>query len=187
MKIELESPFKYKWKKAYLRTSKDLRKRVELYNSHSDRSTISYARYLLSVSLGRELLGIEEVDHIDGDRSNDDLSNLQILTKKEHSIKTTMEDRSQDYVLFTCPVCFSLFVMRSGLAASRALNPKCSRSCNGKANNNFLLKTRVLLQEEKAKIENLYLEGKSKYFISKYLKISKRVVINYTKEKFEQN
>lgn len=68
------------WKRAYLRTSSDGRKRVDLVNSASNRTTTSYARYLISVVNGRYLTEDEEVDHIDNDCTNDEISNLQILT-----------------------------------------------------------------------------------------------------------
>lgn len=48
------------------------------------RTTISYARYLMSVKEGRVLEEYEEVDHIDNDKTNDEISNLQILTRSEN-------------------------------------------------------------------------------------------------------
>lgn len=51
------------------------------------------ARVFLNLpSLTSEL----EVDHIDGDIDNNDVSNLQVLTKEEHRIKTT-NDRNQKH------------------------------------------------------------------------------------------
>ena len=53
-----------------------------------ERTTVSYARYLYSVSIGRELLKDEHVDHIDEDKSNDTLSNLQLLSPEENKRKS---------------------------------------------------------------------------------------------------
>ena len=88
MRIELQSPYKELYKRGYLRQDKQGRRRVDLVNSEQDRTTVSYARYLVSVKEGRLLLPDEEVDHIDNDGSNDDIHNLQILSKEEHKAKT---------------------------------------------------------------------------------------------------
>ena len=91
MVINLEEPYSSLYRKGYLRISKDGRKRVDLFNSNEDRTTISYARYIMSVSLGYVLSKDYEVDHIDRDNTNDDISNLQVLSVEEHRQKTTKE------------------------------------------------------------------------------------------------
>jgi hypothetical protein len=48
-------------------------------------STIGEHRYVMEKHLGRELSSDEIVHHIDEDRSNNDLSNLQIMTREEHA------------------------------------------------------------------------------------------------------
>ena len=74
MVIELESPYKEIYRKGYLREDKSGRKRLDLINSKRDRTTISYARYLVSVDLGYVLGQDYEVDHIDTDCSNDEIT-----------------------------------------------------------------------------------------------------------------
>lgn len=44
-----------------------------------------YARLLVEESLGRTLTRDEVVHHIDGDPSNDVLSNLEVMTRSEHA------------------------------------------------------------------------------------------------------
>lgn len=44
------------------------------------------------------------VDHIDGDKLNDDLGNLQVLTSSDHAKKTAAE-KGRRVVDFTCPSC----------------------------------------------------------------------------------
>jgi hypothetical protein len=44
-------------------------------------------RYMVEQSLGRELTSDEDVHHKDGNKLNNVLSNLEVLTKKEHAIK----------------------------------------------------------------------------------------------------
>ena len=89
IKIELQEPYKSIWKCGYIVTNKENRKNVILYNSNNDRSTVSYARYLMSVYLGRFLDKDEEVDHIDNDKTNDSFNNLQILSKIENIRKSS--------------------------------------------------------------------------------------------------
>lgn len=66
---------------------KESNENVILFNTQFDRSTVSYARYLMAVKLGRFLTDQEEVDHIDDNRTNDDINNLQILTPKQNREK----------------------------------------------------------------------------------------------------
>ena len=44
-------------------------------------------RHLMEQSLGRKLTNDEDVHHIDGDKLNNNLCNLVVLTKREHAIK----------------------------------------------------------------------------------------------------
>ena len=87
MKIALEPPFIGIWKHAYLVTKKENRKMVCLVNSNKDRTTIALARYKMAVKLGRLLTDDEQVDHIDNDKTNDDIENLQLLTPEENRAK----------------------------------------------------------------------------------------------------
>lgn len=87
MKLELEEPFASSWKRGYLQKNREGRTIVCLFNSNKDRTTIAYARYLMSVKLGRLLEATEEVDHIDNDKSNDSIENLQLLSGAENRQK----------------------------------------------------------------------------------------------------
>ena len=87
MQITLKPPYSKKWKKGYLVTNDKKRQFVILYNSATDRKTISYPRYLMAVKLGRELKPGEHVDHKDNDVTNNKLSNLQIMTQTENNQK----------------------------------------------------------------------------------------------------
>lgn len=91
--IELLPPFTEKWDSAYLVFSKREGRRVVVLRNTSTKAMTStaYARYLLSVKIGRILRKNEQVDHIDGDKSNDVIDNLQLLTVEEHQRKTSSE------------------------------------------------------------------------------------------------
>ena len=41
-------------------------------------------RYLTLSSIGRKLKNNEVVHHIDGDKLNNDINNLKLMTRKEH-------------------------------------------------------------------------------------------------------
>lgn len=85
--IRLEEPYSKDWKKGYLVTNRENRKTVILYNSKTDRSTTQYARYLMAVKIGRYLTKDETVDHIDEDKTNDTIDNLQIISLKDNITK----------------------------------------------------------------------------------------------------
>lgn len=68
---------------------KDGRKHVIYYDPVINlRRTVSYPRHLMMVHLDRELEYWETVDHIDEDFTNDDMDNLQILTRAENIQKS---------------------------------------------------------------------------------------------------
>lgn len=128
MKIELEFPFNVKWKRGYLVTNKEPRRNVILYNSHTDRSTVSYARYLMSVSLGRLLGKAEVVDHINNDKLDDRLDNYQIISPTENVRKSS---KGITYKEFVCPVCQVTFTLEARRFSGKT-SPTCGKSCGGK-------------------------------------------------------
>lgn len=129
----LEYPYTQDWKKGYLVTNGQNRKNVILYNSPEDRSTTSYARYLLSVNQKRYLKDTEHVDHIDEDKTNNSLSNLQILTQKENNSKAA-KFKGRMLVEIKCPSCNSLFTRRKGntqlVSSLKGKITCCSRKCS---------------------------------------------------------
>jgi predicted RNA-binding Zn-ribbon protein involved in translation (DUF1610 family) len=97
--------------------------------------SMSYARYMMTCHMGRVLDTAEEVDHIDGDRTNDSLENLQILTKSQNSRKTVTDPlaiaRRRKIMWFLCPHCTTRFERqksKSHLATGGSLT-FCSRVC----------------------------------------------------------
>lgn len=101
-RIELREPYKSKWRSGYLRkSSRTDRMLVDLVNNHSDRTPTSFARYLMSVELGYEVPVGFEVDHIDQDPTNDNLSNLQVLSVEDHILKSSKEKQGRSYTELT--------------------------------------------------------------------------------------
>lgn len=109
--IELEEPFKSMWRKGYLQTHPNGRKYVCLYNSNSERSLISYARYVVSVRNGEILPEGFEVDHINNDKSDDSDSNLVLISQKDNIRKQALLSRGfiQKDQIQECSVCSSKF------------------------------------------------------------------------------
>jgi hypothetical protein len=136
MKIELETPYKEIWKKGYLVVNPENRRNVILYNSHSHRSTVSYARYLMSVKLGKFIPEGFEVDHIDDDKTNDSIDNLQILTTEENRQKRDALQRKlcPTSVELKCYNCGKLFNYPSHNYRFHTKNGRtkfhCSRECS---------------------------------------------------------
>jgi hypothetical protein len=93
---------------------------------------MSYARYLYAVSSGKVVPVIYDVDHKDGDCTNDTYENLQLLTKAQNSKKSAADPRSlkrsRIYVM-ECPVCdknFNLTYSKTFMATGGKFNA-CSR------------------------------------------------------------
>lgn len=177
MVLNLESPFKEIWRKAYLRVGKDGRKRVDLVNWPESRTTISYARYLLSVQLGRFLTENEEADHIDQDRTNDSLENLQVLTVDEHKAKTKKESSGLSTIDCICSFCSVSFTRRA--AHVRGEQTFCSHSCSAKysrASGKWLGRIKQTTPELLEQIIKLRAEGLSDYKISDIIGISRSII-----------
>lgn len=66
------------------------RKYVQIIHDDGHRETTLYSRHLMEQHLGRELESWEHVDHIDEDKTNDDISNLQILTNSANARKSAL-------------------------------------------------------------------------------------------------
>lgn len=105
----------------------ELRRMVTIVFPDS-RTTMSYARYLMCCKLQRLLGADEEVDHIDNNKLNDDLSNLQILTPAENRLKGRQR---QEMVTLTCPYCGVDFTRpkRQTHLTKGGAQTFCSRSC----------------------------------------------------------
>lgn len=91
------------------------------------RTTMSYARYLMSIHLGRVLLSSEHVDHIDNNKTNDNIQNLQILTCSEN-VKKSKQPRVLQTLI--CPVCGNSFKLEKR-QMHKTSEQSCSRRCGG--------------------------------------------------------
>lgn len=120
----------------YLQTN-GKRKIVILIDENGTRKTTAYARYLMECFLNRELSEEETIDHIDGNSLNDEISNLQILSRADNAKKHNKKNKIK-YKKFICPVCSDVFwiplrTYKQNQIKQGKAGPYCSRSCAGKA------------------------------------------------------
>ena len=131
MKIKSEFPFNdYS---SYLVINPENRMNVCLiHNVTKKRTTTSYARYLMSVKEKRFLNQNEQVDHIDGDKTNDSIENLQILSAKENTIKHTVQKNiTLKLVELKCPNCNTNFIkpLNNSFLQKGGKFSCCSKKC----------------------------------------------------------
>ena len=128
--LDLQEPYKSDYSKGYLNINSEPRRVVLLVRNDGTKTSTSYARYLMSSHLGRYLNKDEHVDHIDNDKMNDVIENLQILTQKENNAK----GRSRTYIELQCPICNKMFSREKRQITHKLKNgktPTCSRRCGG--------------------------------------------------------
>jgi len=94
-------------------------------------SIVYLHRHIASIKLGRWLTKNEVVHHVDGNKKNNDLENLIILTKSEHA--RLHKNNNYDFKIyeFTCPVCKIVFKTKN---VNRTY---CSPPCSTAASKRF--------------------------------------------------
>ena len=129
MYIRLKYPFNRYFRKGKLLVNRERRRTVILINYGSRVTSISYARYKMSVKHKRFLKPHEHVDHINNDKTDDRYSNLQIVTEEYNRIKYAIEvsNGTKNYRL-ECPVCGTLFE-RAANQVDYKETATCSRRC----------------------------------------------------------
>lgn len=187
MKIELQEPFKSLWKYGYLVVNYENRLNVSLYNSNSNRTIISYARYLMCCYLGYILSSEYEVDHINDDKTDDRIENLQVLTKDQNMLKEYWRYINTKQVCygFHCVYCNMQFILterevKMKLSANVEL-AFCSRSCSSSYHVSINKRSITLgiSEESIIKIKELRSQNLSSYKISKLTGFSRNTVMKY--------
>ena len=117
---------------------KDGRQHIILMHQ-GKRKTVSYPKYLLEQKLGRELTEDETCDHIDGDYTNNNPENLQVLSRKDNFLKFNSVNRKVEKVLCVCPLCQKSFfkalsVVKHNNLKQKKAGPFCSKACAGRYN-----------------------------------------------------
>lgn len=89
-------------------------------------------RFVMEEFLGRDLLPTEIVHHINGDKGDNRIENLQVMSQKEH----TRLHLKKEGVKCICPWCKKEFFKKGSLynrAVKNGWQIFCSRSCSGHA------------------------------------------------------
>ena len=114
-------------------TRKDGRKHLILYEpSSKHRKTISFPNAIMEVYLGHKLAEDDTVDHIDRDKTNDIISNLQVIARKTH---VSLDAIRRHSLFSTCPICKAEFELTRDQLNKRSnifAGPFCSKTCAGK-------------------------------------------------------
>lgn len=114
-------------------TRKDGRQHIVIVEKDGKKRTISYPKFLVEQKLGRQLKPNETIHHVDGNFNNNELSNLIIIDRKDHS---TWDVKRVKKVEFICKWCGEKSERRAGdLEHNKVLGkagPFCSRQCVGK-------------------------------------------------------
>jgi hypothetical protein len=96
------------------------------------------ARWVMAQVLGRNLLPTEHVHHRDGNRSNDDPANLEVINRNKH-----LREHKQVYPdEKTCVECGQLFIAKS---RHRKRQSTCSPQCAQRVRVRGILRSRGIL------------------------------------------
>lgn len=90
------------------KSKKDNRLRISLKFNDGHRKTVSYPKYLMEIHLNRYLLEEETVDHIDKNPLNNDITNLRVLLRREHSANDVLRNKD---VSVHCTYCGKEFTI----------------------------------------------------------------------------
>lgn len=147
-------------------TRKDGRQTVVVVENNGVTRTVSYPKWLMEMQLGRRLdPNLETVDHIDSNFLNNDMNNLRIVPRDQHSADDT---RRVKKVKFKCAWCDKEFERSPRLIRDKAkknkAGPFCSRNCAGKYSRMLQLKLVDKFDSQKA-ID-------SEYYKKKYVQAS---------------
>lgn len=101
------------------------------------KTSMPFARWMMTQHLGRKLSKSEHVDHIDEDPLNDDIGNLQLLTPRENARKHARLKKPTEWAYFQCPICGKPSKKKARFVRHnrnmKKSGPFCGRGCAGKA------------------------------------------------------
>ena len=124
-----------KFRGPYLGKDNRLRSIIEL----NDGTKIfkSYPKYLMEKHWDRYLSKDETVDHIDGNPLNNDISNLRVISRREHASRDAVRNEDVEAI---CAYCGKKFIIPGNKLSNRNRSDGkrkqtgyfCSKQCAGK-------------------------------------------------------
>jgi hypothetical protein len=142
----IEYPYTQLYTSAYLVSSQGRRTVCLVNKDTKERTSTSYARYMMAVNLKRFLTSDEHVDHINEDKADDRIENYQILTPEQNKDKWRRSTNGRKIVDLRCPVCSSEFTRKDNQVCTKS-TVTCSRSCGGKASHNIEWQRKIILKQ----------------------------------------
>ena len=121
--------------------AKDNGREFVIVHNYVYTKTITYPRYLWMVHHKQLIPDGYEVDHVDDDPTNNEISNLQLLTPEDNNRKRDKRmGYSSDGYTFNCPVCgtertIKRWIYNQNQVVKKSPGPYCSKSCSVKARN----------------------------------------------------
>ncbi len=151
---------------------------------HPNRTKSNYVlhhRVVMENHLGRLLTEDEVVHHLNEDKKDNRIENLEVMTKEEHGRHHGQTGRQNS--ILQCAYCHKVFMRFTNRVYDNKTGHYCSRSCNGKANNTLNSQIKQPLSDELIQqIKELAAKGASGYRIAKELDISGNTALKYMKE-----
>lgn len=128
MKEEISEYYRQKgFTKLYIGINKDPRRVATMYKEDGATLTMSYAKYLYTSHYKEDVDPFYHIDHINGDKLDDRIENLQKVTGTYNRQK---DHKRGEMIVITCPVCGKDFVFPKRNLSTHP-NPCCSRRCGG--------------------------------------------------------
>ena len=129
MKEEISEFYKEKgFDVVYIATNKEPRRVATLRNNTTKKMiSMSYAKYLYTSHYKVDINKRDEIDHINGNKMDDRIENLQIISGRYNRQK---DHKVREMVLLHCPVCNQEFLFPKRNLSTHP-NPCCSRKCGG--------------------------------------------------------
>lgn len=128
MKEEISEYYKNKgFNVVYININKEPRRVATLRKPDGTMTSMSYAKYLYTSYYKCDVDESYHIDHINGDKMDDRIENLQKITGKYNRQK---DHAKKEMVIAICPVCGTEFLFEKRNLRFKP-NPCCSRRCSG--------------------------------------------------------
>lgn len=177
MKIDISDYYKEQgYDRVYVATNKEPRRVATLYGPNMKTASMSYAKYLYTSHYHSDVPQGYEVDHINSDKMDDRVKNLQIVTSKYNRQKDHL---SKEMVVKICPVCGSEFLLNKRDEKFKP-NPTCSRKC-GNIKKSQTLTNRTKIDITKEQLEDLLKQNLSRKEAANILGVSQNTLRRYLK------